>query len=150
MKTVLYAALILFLAPYAAAKNIDRVTGTGVLPAGLPFADATRHGDVLYLSGQIGVQPGTLNMVEGGMSAQAHQVMRNIGQVLRSQGLNYSHLFKCTVMMLDMKDWSEFNQVYATYFDDAYPARSAFGASGLAVGALLEVECMAAFPNEAP
>lgn len=108
----------------------------------LPFSSAVRVGDLLFLSGQIGNKPdGSLPQ---GIEAQARQAMENIGAVLKGQGLGFGDLVKCTVMLDDMKDWPAFNKVYVTYFPDGqYPARSAFGADGLALGALLEVECIA-------
>ena len=108
----------------------------------LPFSSAVRVGDLLFLSGQIGNKPdGTLPQ---GIEAQARQTMENIGSVLKGQGLGLGDLIKCTVMLDDMADWPAFNRVYVTYFPDGkYPARSAFGADGLALGALLEVECIA-------
>ena len=108
----------------------------------LPFSSAVRVGDLLFLSGQIGNTPdGTL---PPGIEAQARQAMDNIGAVLKGQGLGFGDLVKCTVMLDDMKEWPAFNKVYVTYFPDGkYPARSAFGADGLALGALLEVECIA-------
>jgi reactive intermediate/imine deaminase len=110
----------------------------------LPFSQAVRVGDVLYLSGALGNRPGTLDLVPGGMEAQARQTMDNIGAVLQENGLSFRDVFKCTVMLADMAKWPEFNKVYVTYFEpDRLPARSAFGASGLALGAEVEVECWA-------
>jgi reactive intermediate/imine deaminase len=108
----------------------------------LPFSSAVRVGDLLFLSGQIGnTSDGKL---PAGIEAQARQAMENIGAVLKGQGLGFGDLVKCTVMLDDMANWPAFNQVYVTYFPDGkYPARSAFGADGLALGALLEVECIA-------
>ena len=78
------------------------------------------------------------------MEAQARLAMDNLGAALKSAGLGWSDAAKCTVMLDNMKDWPVFNQVYVTYFPDGgYPARSAFGTGGLALGALLEVECIA-------
>lgn len=110
----------------------------------LPFSQAVRVGDVLYLSGSIGEIPGTMKLVPGGLAAEARQAMDNIGAVLKENGLSFRDVFKCTVMLADMAQWADFNKVYLTYFEaDRLPARSAFGASGLALGALVEVECMA-------
>lgn len=112
---------------------------------GLPFSDVVQVGDVFFLSGQIGALPGTLTMAGDTMELQARQAMDNIGAVLKGQNLSFDHVVKCTVMMKDMSQWGAFNKVYVTYFKpDQYPARSAFGASGLAIGALLEIECIAA------
>ena len=111
----------------------------------LPFSEAVRVGDMLYLSGQIGNTPD--GKLPDGIEAQARQAMDNIGRVLQGQGLGFGDVVKCTVMLDDMKDWPAFNKVYVTYFPDGkYPARSAFGADGLALGALLEVEFLAYAP----
>ena len=112
--------------------------------AKLPFSQAVRVGDILYLSGALGNVPGTLELVPGGMQAEARQTMENIGAVLKENGLSFDNVFKCTVMLADMAKWAEFNQAYLGYFrPDRLPARSAFGANGLALGAQVEVECWA-------
>jgi len=108
----------------------------------LPFSEAVRVGDMLYLSGQIGNAPD--GKLPDGIDAQARQTMDNIGAVLKKNGLGFSDVVKCTVMLDNMADWPAFNKAYVTYFPDGkFPARSAFGADGLALGALLEVECWA-------
>ena len=108
----------------------------------LPFSNAVRVGDTVYLSGAIGVGPES--KLPAGIEAQAKQTMENIGGVLKSAGLSWGDVVKCTVMLDNMADWPAFNTVYVTYFPDGkFPARSAFGADGLALGALLEVECIA-------
>jgi len=114
----------------------------------LPFSQAVQAGDVLYLSGQLGNKPGSLELVSGGMEAEARQTMENIGAVLSENGLSFADVFKVTVMLADMSKWPDFNKVYMTYFDPArLPARSAFGCNGLALGAQLELECMAYVGN---
>ena len=100
-----------------------------------------RIGDILYLSGQMGFrEDGTL---PDGMEAQARQTMENIRAVLTSAGLGFSDVFHCTVMLADMSQWGAFNAVYLEYFSEPLPTRSAFGASGLALGGLVELECQA-------
>lgn len=107
----------------------------------LPFSDAVRVGDVLYLSGQLGLVDGKL---PDGIEAQTKQTLDNIGAILKRAGLGYEDVFKCTAMLADMKDWPAMNRVYVTYFPEGKrPARSTFGANGLALGALIELECMA-------
>lgn len=109
---------------------------------GRPFSAATRVGDILYLSGEIGQAPdGTL---PEGMPAQATQTMENIAKTLQKYGASFDDVFKCTVMLTDMSQWADFNKVYVRYFKEGrLPARSAIGASGLALGAVVEVECWA-------
>ena len=112
--------------------------------AGLPFSLAVRAGDVLYLSGALGNVPGKLELVPGGLEAETRQTMANIGAVLRANALTFDDVFKCTVMLADMKDWPAFNTVYLAYFKPyRLPARSAFGASALALNARVELECWA-------
>ena len=107
-----------------------------------PFSPAVRVGDTLYLSGMIGARPdGTL---PEGIEAQARQTMDNVRTSLALAGRSLDNVVKCTVMLENMADWAAFNRVYVTYFrPERLPARSAFGADGLALGALVEVECIA-------
>jgi 2-iminobutanoate/2-iminopropanoate deaminase len=108
----------------------------------LPFSDAVRVGDTLYLSGQLGIGPD--GKLPDGIEAQTKQALDNIGAILKRAGLGYKHVFHCTAMLADMKLWPDFNKVYVTYFPAGKrPARSAFGASGLALNALIELECQA-------
>lgn len=114
---------------------------------GLPFSAAVRVGDMLYLSGAIGNRPGTLALVEGGIAAEARQAMDNIGRTLAACGLGFADIVKCTIMLADMSEWRAFNEVYVGYFaPERLPARSAFGATGLALGARVEIEALARFP----
>ena len=117
---------------------------TGPEAKGLPFSQAARVGEVLYLSGQIGNVPGKMELVPGGIEAETRQTMANISAVLSVHGLTFDDVFKCTAMLADMREWGAFNRVYLSYFKpDRLPARSAFGASGLALGAAVELECWA-------
>jgi 2-iminobutanoate/2-iminopropanoate deaminase len=112
----------------------------------LPFSSAVRVGDILYLSGVIGT--GADGKLAAGMEAQSRQTMDNIGAMLKRAGRSFDDVFKCTVMIDDMREWQAFNQVYMSYFKpDRLPARSALGADGLALGALVEVECLAHAPE---
>ena len=114
-----------------------------VLPTDLPFSEAVRVGHTLYLSGQIGVVPGTLELVPGVLAAEARQTMENIRATLEVHGASMDELVKCTVMLGDISEWAAFNEIYKTFFNKRFPARSAFGANGLALGARVEVECIA-------
>jgi 2-iminobutanoate/2-iminopropanoate deaminase len=107
-----------------------------------PFSAAVRVGDVVYLSGQIGI--GADGKLPPDFSEQARQTMVNVGAALRQTGLGFNDVFKCTVMLADMSHWEDFNRIYVSYFKaDRRPARSAIGANGLARGALVELECLA-------
>ena len=122
--------------------QVEFQTGKG-LPAGLPFSTAVRVGKMLYLSGQVGLVPGEMKLVPGGIREQTTQVMDGIATVLAANGIGFDDVVKCTAMLADMSEWGTFNDVYRTYFTKHVPARSAFGATGLALGARVELECMA-------
>lgn len=113
----------------------------------LPFSESVRVDKLLFLSGQIGTRPGTTELVDGGIEAEARQTMENIHAALKRHGLGMGDLVKCTIMLADISEWSEFNDIYRRFFDDHFPARSAFGTSGLALDARVEVECIAAVPG---
>ena len=123
--------------------HIERLNSPAFSQLGLPFSEIVRMGDTLYLSGQMGTLPGTLTLAPGGMQAQAQQTMENIKSTLETHGYSMDHIVKCTVMLADMKDWPAFNEIYKRFFTAPYPARSAFGASGLAMGGQLEIDVIA-------
>ena len=122
---------------------IEFLNSGKIVPATLPFSEAVRVGDTLYLSGQVGIKPGTLELVPGGIRAEARQTLENIRTTLEAHGYSMRDVVKCTVMLADIAEWATFNEVYKAYFSPPYPARSALGASGLAIGARVEVECLA-------
>ena len=143
------AVLALLLAAGTAAatdapRKIEYLNSGKVLPATLPFSEAVRVGDTLYLSGMIGVTPGTMKVVPGGIGAEARQALHNVRTTLETHGYAMRDVVKCTVMLADIGEWTAFNEVYATFFAAPFPARSAFGTSGLALGARVELECIAA------
>jgi reactive intermediate/imine deaminase len=115
-----------------------------VLPKGLPFPDGVKVGSLVMLSGQIGVRPGTLDLVPGGIEGETRQTFQNIRAVLAAHKLSLEAVVRVQVMLADMAEWARFNAVYREFFPDARPARSAFGANGLALGARVEVEIFAA------
>ena len=138
----LMALAVLGVSTMAQADGIQRIGEPMLNGQRLPFSSAVRAGDTVYLSGQIGF--GADGKLPATMDAQARLAMDNLGSALKQAGLGWGDVVKCTVMLDDMADWPAFNQVYVTYFpDNKFPARSAFGADGLALGALLEVECIA-------
>lgn len=116
----------------------------------LPFSEAVRAGEFLILSGQIGSAPETDGVVPGGIAAESKQAMENIKAVLERHGTSLDDVVKCTVFLTDMNEWGTFNDVYRPFFPKHFPARSALGASGLAKGARVEVECIAYAPRARP
>jgi len=110
----------------------------------LPFSEVVVVGNMMYLSGQIGSSPDDpMNLVEGGMKNEARQALENIKQVLESNGSSMDNVVKCTVMLADISEWGDFNSEYVKFFPGDKPARSAFATNGLALGARVEIECIA-------
>lgn len=116
------------------------------LQRGLPFSEVVRAGDLLFLAGQIGDDQAKGAVVAGGMEAEARQALTHIKSVLERNGSSLADVVKCTVFLADMAQWGTFNNVYKEFFTQPYPARSAFGANGLAMGAHVEIECIAYAP----
>ena len=110
----------------------------------LPFSDAVRVGDMLYLSGKIGNIPGTPTLAEGGIAGETKQTLENIKATLEKYGSSMDEVVKCTVFLADIAEWGAMNEVYVTYFAVNPPARSALGSSGLALNSRVEIECFAA------
>jgi reactive intermediate/imine deaminase len=108
----------------------------------LPFVSAKKAAGMLWLSGQIGNYPSTKTLVGPDISSQMQQAMKNIGSILQEYDLNYQDITKCTLMLADINDWQKANEAYLTFFDQP-PARSAYATAGLALGAKIEIECVA-------
>jgi 2-iminobutanoate/2-iminopropanoate deaminase len=123
---------------------IEFLNSGKVLPTSLPFSEAVRVGNILYLAGQIGIVPGSMKLAPGGNKEETRQTMENIKMSLGAHGYTLSDLVKCTVMLADISEREAFNEVYKSFFANRYPARSALGANGLALGARVEVEGIAA------
>lgn len=139
MKLIAIAALA-FAGSAAAAPQYFPAPARNGSPA--PFSTAVQVGDILFLSGQIGLGPD--GKLADTFEGQAKQTMENIGGTLKAHGLGWGDVFKCTVFIADMKNWPAFNAVYVPYFPAGkLPARSAVGVSGLALDSQLELECEA-------
>ena len=124
-------------------NEIQYVNSDETKEKGYPFSDATLVNGIIYLSGAIGTLPDG-SLVSGGIVAETRQTMMNIKNRLEKMGGSMDDIFKCTCMLADIKDWSLMSQEYKKFFNpDKLPARSAFAGSGLALGAKLEIECMA-------
>lgn len=110
-----------------------------------PFSDAVEVDGVLYLSGDIGANDAGTGVVPGGIEAETRRIFQRMEARLAKHDLVFDDVFKCTAMLEDMSEWPAFNAIYAEYFKEGrYPARSAFGTNGLALGAKVELECWAA------
>lgn len=123
--------------------DVEVLRSSAVLPGNLPFPDGVRVGNFVILSGQIGVTPGTLTLVAGGIETQTRRTFENLRLTLEAHGMGLADIVRVQVMLADMSEWNRFNAVYLEFFPDASPARSAFGANGLALGARVEVEVFA-------
>lgn len=123
----------------AAARSVEFFPIEG---STLPFSKAVRVGEMLYLSGDIGVDSSG-KLVAGGIGPETRQALENIKATLAQHGATMNNVVKCTAMLADMAEWGKMNEVYVTFFPEHRPARSAFGTSGLALGARMELECLA-------
>ena len=139
----LIAPLILMLLACSNGNSTEYLNSEETAGTNLPFSEAVRVGNMLYLSGQLGILPGTTDLAPGGIQGETRQVMENIRSVLERNRSSMDRIVKCTVMIADIAEWPAFNEVYVTYFPGPKPARSAFGAAGLALGGRVEVECWA-------
>lgn len=147
VRLALVAAALLCMVQQALADQpipIEFLNSGKVFPRNLPLTEIVRHGNTLYLSGQVGIQPGTTKLVPGGLQEEARQTLENIKTTLEAHGYSMGNLVMCTVMLADMADWQAFSEVYKGFFSGDYPARSAFGVNGLALGAKVQVECVGA------
>lgn len=109
-----------------------------------PYSQAVRWGNLLFISGQVGIDPETGSLVEGGVEAQARQVFKNLAAVLAAAGINFRRLLKTTVFLKDMGHFKTVNEIYAAEVPPPYPARAAVAVKELPLGAEVEIEAIAA------
>jgi 2-iminobutanoate/2-iminopropanoate deaminase len=112
-----------------------------------PYSQALRFGNLLFLSGQVGIDPETGKLVEGGVEAQARQVFKNLAAVLAAAGINFRRLLKTTVFLKDMAHFKIVNEVYAAEVPPPYPARATVAVAELPLGAAVEIEAIAAMAD---
>lgn len=146
MKRLLLILPFMLLAPCAAmaddGPDVEYLLMPGMEDMNLPFSSAVRVDNLLFLSGMLGNMPGTSNLAEGGIQGETRQTLENIKRVVEHFGSSMDQVVKCTVFLADIAEWGAMNEVYKTYFPNP-PARSALGASGLALDARVEIECIA-------
>jgi 2-iminobutanoate/2-iminopropanoate deaminase len=112
-----------------------------------PYSQAIDTGSHLFCSGQLGLDPATGTLVEGGITEQTERALRNLGAVLDAAGLSYAHVAKTTCFLADMADFAAFNEVYARFFPEPPPARSTFAVAALPRAARVEIEAIAVRPS---
>ena len=123
---------------------MKKVINTNQAPAAIgPYNQAIKVGNLVYTSGQIPINPATGNFVEGGIKEQTRQSLTNIKAILEETGLSMNNVVKTTVFLVDMNDFADMNSVYAEFFSEPYPARSAVAVKTLPKGALVEIEVVA-------
>ncbi|HRP34782.1 MAG TPA: RidA family protein [Gammaproteobacteria bacterium] len=113
----------------------------------LPFSEAVRAGDLLFLSGMLGIRPGSPGLVPGGIQPETRQALENIRAAVERHGAAMERIAKCTVFLADVGEWAAMNEVYVEFFPAGKPARTALGVGGLPLGGRVEIECIAVFPD---
>lgn len=134
------AALVLLFFSFLAVHGQDRETPKPVAPYSQSVM--TKSG-ILFVSGQIPINPETNIIVRDDIKAATRQVMKNIGTILKKNGMDYSNIVKCTIFLTDINDYGAVNKVYASFFEGKYPAREAIQVVNLPLGALIEISAIA-------
>ena len=144
MKITAILCVMFLLMNCGTAFAVGKIVNTDKAPKAIgPYSQAVWAGNLLFLSGQIGLVPETGSMIEGGTLAQAEQIFKNISAILESQELGFQDIVKVTVFGMDIKEFPEVNKLYATFFPENPPARSFVQASALPAGAAIEIEVIA-------
>jgi 2-iminobutanoate/2-iminopropanoate deaminase len=110
-----------------------------------PYSQGVRAGSLLFVSGQVPIDPATGTIIEGDIAAQTHRVLQNIGEILKAGGASFDHVVRTTVFLADMNDFAAMNAVYATYFTAPAPARATVQVSRLPRDARVEIDVIASF-----
>ena len=132
-----------FLLSCQSQQKVEYLQSEKFAKQNMPFSEAVRVDNMLYLSGQVGNIPGEMNVVPGGIGHETRQTMENIKEVLERYGSSMDQVVKCLCMLEDINEWAEMSAEYVKFFPNHKPARSAFAGSGLAIGAKVEIECWA-------
>jgi reactive intermediate/imine deaminase len=109
------------------------------------YSQAVRVGDTVYVSGQIPLNPATMEMVTGDIEAEIRRVFDNVAAIIKAAGATFDHVAKVTIFLTDLTHFAKVNEIMATYFREPYPARAAVGVAALPKGARVEMECVLSF-----
>lgn len=121
-----------------------QIIKTDLAPAPIgPYSQAIRVGDVVYISGQIAINPETGLMEQQTLQAETHRVMKNLSAVLAAGELDFSHVIKCSIFLRDMADFTVVNEIYGSYFTGSFPVRETVAVAGLPKDARVEISCIA-------
>ncbi len=135
---------VCFLIGCNSTQSVDYLQSDEFAKQNMPFSEAVRVGNMLYLSGQIGSSSeDPSKVVAGGIGPETRQTMENMKEVLERYGSSMDQVVKCLCMLADIDEWAEMSAEYVKYFPDHKPARSAFAGTGLALNARVEIECWA-------
>jgi 2-iminobutanoate/2-iminopropanoate deaminase len=123
---------------------VRQAISTSSAPAAIgPYSQAIRAGSLLFVSGQIAIDPATGKMIDGDLAAQTHRVMKNLGAILEAAGASYANVVRTTVYLADMNDFPAMNEIYGTYFPPPAPARATIQAARLPRDARVEIDLIA-------
>lgn len=148
MRTLLLLLSLSYLAACSAGASdhskplVEYLPAPGTEDMNLPYTAAVRLNNTLFLSGALGIVPGTRSLAEGGIQPETRQTLENITKTLENSGSSIDNVVKCTVLLADVAEWGAMNEVYTTFFDNK-PARTAVGVGGLPLNARVEIECIA-------
>ena len=130
------------------SPHVKQIITTDKAPAAIgPYSAGVSTGHLVFTAGQLGIDPGTGKLVEGGIQAQTHQALNNLKAVLEAAGSGLENVIKTTVFQQNIMEFSLMNEIYATFFTENFPARSAFQVAALPLGAAVEIEAVALLPN---
>ena len=126
-----------------ALENMDKIS-TDKAPSAIgPYSQAVRAGQFVFCSGQIGIDPATGKLIGADIESQTRQVMQNLRSVLTAASLDFNHVAKSTIFLVNLEDFSSVNEIYGAEFGEHKPARATVQVAGLPLGALIEIECVA-------
>nr|GMC74542.1 reactive Intermediate Deaminase A, chloroplastic-like [Ipomoea batatas] len=130
--------------PFASSSEIVAVQTDQAPNAVGPYSQAIKANNLIFVSGALGLVPETADLISDNVEDQTEQALKNMGEILKAGGADYSSVVKTTILLADLDDFSKVNAIYANYFPDPYPARATYQVAALPKGAKIEIECIAA------